>query len=62
MLGRQHWAPPCPTAGSEDTYEFRVLALDRHPDVLLTANLQQFSDAIKGSVIGEGLLTATAGA
>jgi phosphatidylethanolamine-binding protein (PEBP) family uncharacterized protein len=59
--GREHWAPPCPVSGSPHTYEFRVLALDRHPDVLMTANLRQFSDAIRGSVIGEGLLTATSG-
>src|SRR4051812_19374644 len=60
--GAEWWEPPCPTVGSEHRYEFRVLALDRHPDVLMTANLRQFSDAIKGSVIGEGLLTATSGA
>jgi Raf kinase inhibitor-like YbhB/YbcL family protein len=59
--GSEGWAPPCPPDGGQHHYEFTVFALDREPEIAPTANVHQFLDGIKGSVIAEGHLTGLFG-
>lgn len=59
--GNEGWVPPCPPSGGPHHYVFTVFALARAPEIALTANVQQFLDAIKGSVLARGELTGLYG-
>jgi Raf kinase inhibitor-like YbhB/YbcL family protein len=59
--GSEGWVPPCPPSGGPHHYEFTVFALSQQPEIAPTANVEQFLDAIKGSVLAEGRLTGTFG-
>ncbi len=59
--GNEGWVAPCPPAGGPHHYQFRILALSRTPEIAPTANVEQFLEAIKGSVLAEGRLTGTYG-
>jgi Raf kinase inhibitor-like YbhB/YbcL family protein len=59
--GGEDWVPPCPPAGGPHRYQFTIYALDHEPQIAPTANVQQFLDAIQGSVIAEGHLTGRFG-
>jgi Raf kinase inhibitor-like YbhB/YbcL family protein len=59
--GNEGWVPPCPPAGEAHHYQFTVFALDRHPEIAPTANVHQFLEGIRRSVIGEGRLTGRYG-
>jgi Raf kinase inhibitor-like YbhB/YbcL family protein len=59
--GNEGWVAPCPPSGGPHHYVFTVLALSRSPEIALTANVEQFLDAIKGSVLARGELTGTYG-
>lgn len=60
-LGNEGWVPPCPPAGGPHHYRFTVFALSRSPEFAPTANVHQFLDGIKGTVVGEGELTGLFG-
>ena len=59
--GNERWIPPCPPSGSPHHYQFTVFALDHEPQLAPTANVHQFLDGIRGSVIAEGQLTGLFG-
>jgi Raf kinase inhibitor-like YbhB/YbcL family protein len=59
--GNEGWVPPCPPSGGPHHYVFTVFALARSPEIAPTANVEQFLDAIKGSVLARGELTGTYG-
>ncbi len=59
--GSEGWVPLCPPPGSPHHYQFSVFALDRAPQIAPTANVHQFLDGIRGSVIAEGRLTGRFG-
>jgi Raf kinase inhibitor-like YbhB/YbcL family protein len=59
--GNERWIPPCPPSGGPHHYQFTLFALDRTPDITYTANVHQFLDAIRGSVLAQSRLTGTFG-
>jgi Raf kinase inhibitor-like YbhB/YbcL family protein len=59
--GNEGWVPPCPPSGGPHHYVFTVFALSRSPELAPTANVDQFLDASKGSVLARGELTGTYG-
>lgn len=59
--GSEGWVPPCPPSGGAHHYEFTVFALSRQPEIAPTANVEQFLDGIRGSVLAQGRLTGTFG-
>ncbi len=59
--GNERWIPPCPPPGGPHRYQFTLFALDREPQIAPTANIRQFLDGIRGSVIAEGHLTGLFG-
>jgi Raf kinase inhibitor-like YbhB/YbcL family protein len=59
--GSEGWVAPCPPPGGPHHYQFTVFALDREPQIAPTANVRQFLDGIRGSVIAEGHLTGLFG-
>ncbi len=58
-FGGTGYAGPCPPAGAEHRYRFRVFALDRRLELAPGSSAAEFEEAARGRVVAWGQLAAT---